>query len=197
MSRRYICSACKNLSKDLRAAGEASGARVTNSSFGHTDTDLQYTFMGYDSRCIESLPYGLGREFPALLTHKMGMDLKLVAMMRCLFNHGLRPTQFQNGLAEMHSLEYTRRYLKRENEIAMQKKRIGRRQTDIPESQPFGDFADGNGYGACVPTAKYIKTVYLQNFAEIEKYLDAEVKKRGAEHLSIDASYKEAKLLCK
>ena len=55
-TRRYQCSECKN-------QGE------------------KQTFYGYDERSLRLLPCGNGDEFPAVLTHRSGVDKKLIDLM--------------------------------------------------------------------------------------------------------------------
>ena len=61
---------------------------------------------------------------------------------------------------------------------------------------PFGEFADKSRYNGHIPTGRYLAHVYKQHHKHIRCYLDQEVKKRGADVLYWDVSYKICKLLC-
>ena len=88
-----------------------------------------------------------------------------------------------------------RRHLHREFQLLLQRRRFVSTEWDVP-NVPFASFGDPK-FGAKIASAKYIMSVYLKCFDRIKQHLEMEVKKRGAEELSIDASYKEAKCLAK
>ena len=64
-------------------------------------------------------------------------------------------------------------------------------------SAHLGDFGDKLKYRGLVPTGHYLEHVYKTNHRTIRSHLAKEVKKRGAEKLHWDVSYKEAKHLCR
>ena len=69
ISRRYICQHCKSAN----------------------NKDTQYTFTASNEVSVSLLPYSLGNEFPAILTHKGALDKKVLHEMRALFVSGLKP----------------------------------------------------------------------------------------------------------
>ena len=113
MTRRYICKACQalrqsnsihgQLQHEMERAAERAGAQVVS---GNEHTDVPYTFMGYDSVSLDLLP-AIASVSAAVLTHKLGMDIKVVNLMRACFCIGVRPMQLPKLLAEMQSLEYS------------------------------------------------------------------------------------------
>ena len=190
-SRRYICRGCEKDAKTARAEATATatglGLAVEETT---SDGPLQYTFMAYDARSRELLPFGYGDEFPAFLTKRGGVDLALIDMMRPLFDKGLRPEAFSRTLLELHTKRYTKAYIQREHLLA----RDRRLDSRLPAAM-FSSFADKKGYAGLVPTGNYLAHVYKLYGDTIEEHLGKEVKKRGARRLSWDASYKEAKHL--
>ena len=60
----------------------------------------------------------------------------------------------------------------------------------------FGDFADKDKYNGAVPTGPFLAHAHKMHHGLISDHLDKEVKKRGADTLHWDASFKEAKHLC-
>ena len=126
MSRRYCCSCCKQNAMEVKQAAkeraEAAGLSIKE-MHESADAKPQYTFMGYDARSRARLPHGYGDEFPAFLTHRGGVDLVVIDLMRPLFNKGLRPEACSATLLELHTKAYTKAYLKRENLLELEKKK--------------------------------------------------------------------------
>lgn len=126
MSRRYCCSGCKQNAMEVKQAAkeraEAAGLSIKEMQES-ADAKPQYTFMGYDARSRARLPHGYGDEFPAFLTHRGGVDLLVIDLMRPLFNKGLRPEACSATLLELHTKAYTKAYLKRENLLELEKKK--------------------------------------------------------------------------
>jgi hypothetical protein len=60
----------------------------------------------------------------------------------------------------------------------------------------LSDFGDMLQYCGLVSTGRFLTHVYKICYASIVKYLDMEIKKRSADYLHGDVSYKEAKHLC-
>ena len=60
----------------------------------------------------------------------------------------------------------------------------------------FSKFGDKEQYNGRVPSGRYLAHVYKLYHASIRTHLNNEVKKRGAQTLHWDVSYKEAKNLC-
>lgn len=112
--------------------------------------------------------------------------------MRPLFNKGIRPASFSATLLELHAKQYFRKYKEREHEITR-----ARRFEPNKQANMFSSFGDRTGYAGLVPTGNYLSTIYKRYSASIRTYLNNEVKKRGAEILAWDASYKEAKHLAR
>ena len=189
VSRRYICHTCQRMARKAKNCAEdlmkKSGATVD------TVVVPQYTFMGWDKRILPLFDSDRGDYyFPAVLTWKAGVDKEVVNMMRPLFNDGMRPEALSKLLLELHSKQFTRLCIQHEHEIAERKKIHCNR-----EFSPLGDFGDKWKYRGLVPTGKFLAHIYKVFHASIGEYLDMEVKKRGADFLHWDVSYKEAKHL--
>jgi hypothetical protein len=60
----------------------------------------------------------------------------------------------------------------------------------------FSEFKDKDGYGAILPSGKYLAHVSKLYAKSIKEHLELEVKKCGAEFPGWDVSNKEAKKLC-
>lgn len=89
MSRQYKCLLCEG-SRSIRtiAAGERRNAE--NVVIGDEFTPLdQYTHVGYDDECMKRFPHYLRESFPAILTHKSGIDKTVAACLRPLADKGV------------------------------------------------------------------------------------------------------------
>lgn len=190
MSRRYICGSCKSAAASAKAALADSGVKVVGKVEAHQ------TFMGWNPGSVTFLPYGLGSFFPAIITHRAGLDMEIVDMMRPLFDKGVRPEAMSSLLLEMHSKTYFRALNQRE--FAIRRRRVEAGGLGLAGDAPllFSAFGDRAGYAGVVPTGRYLQHVYILYHESIRPFLEKEVKKRGARTLAWDASYKEAKNLC-
>jgi len=148
--------------------------------------------MGYNSRSRIHLPYGYGDEYPAFHTVKSAVDLLIINLMRPLFNKGVRPAALSDILLELHAKKYTRDYLKCEQFLARDS-RLG--TIPLKKRPMFSSFGNKEGYSGLVPTGNYLSHVYKLYAASSGDHLMKEVKKRGADRLHWDVSYKEAKHL--
>jgi len=224
ISRRYICSDCKRaadvrkasaqvalaaaqavaMASGLRAEEEAAenaavggkGGRARRSSADDEEMDdsKPYTFMGYNHRSLMLLPYGLGASFPAYLTHHSGLDKQVIDLMVSLFDKGIRPESLSSTLLELHSKRYWRLFLWHEQAV---RKHLDQPPVGARPPVMFSTFGDKGRYAGAVPSGNYLASISKAYSESIAPYLDKEVKKRGAELLAWDASYKEAKRLAK
>ena len=130
-----------------------------------------YTFMGYNMRSVSGLARGRGsRHFPAVLTHKAGLDMTVVDMLRPLLNGGLRPAAVSKLLLELHTKEHARAAVAHEEEIAHR-----REANAASEAAPLSPFADKKCWAGLVPGPDYLGSVYKAYSADIAPFLDAEV----------------------
>ena len=196
ISRRYKCNHCEAQAMQLReiAARAAAAHGGTTEDVHRTNESHPYTFMGYNTRSRELLPDGLGERFPAFLTHRGGVDMSVLDLMRPLFATGVRPDQIAQLLLELATKKYHREYLQREHKIA--RERRGLNQT-YKLGVLFSEFSDKTKYCGLCPSAKFVSHVYKLFSESIRPHLDREVKKRGADYLRWDVSFKEAKKLCR
>ena len=189
MSQRYICSCCKDTAKQATARIHNALASQTLCIAGDLTT-RQYTFMGYDPRSVLLLPYGYGKKYPAFHMLKSAVCMDVVKLLRPLHNGGFRSNKISKLLLELHTVQYTDDYIERE-EIY---KRDSKLNPNLAKTM-FSQFNDNTCYDGHVPKGKYLERVYKKLMASIETHLNNEAKKRGAERLHWDASYKEAKHL--
>jgi len=82
---------------DEAAAGEAAADEAA------AERLPEYTFMGWDQRTVSLLPYDYGLEFPAFLTHRAGLDLNVIDLMRPAFDGGVRAYQNRQPATSFYS----------------------------------------------------------------------------------------------
>jgi hypothetical protein len=197
ITRRYRCYSCMRKSNDLSLTFDEVCAQVDGVSAERTVDKIQYNFMGWDERILPLYPLGRGSEFPAVLTWRAGVDKKVVAMMRPLFDKGFKPESMANMLMELHTLEFTKKCIRHEYEIKGKRNQAAfGLLASATKDELLGDFADKKKYNGVLPTGKYLEHVYIKQGESIRHHLYREVKKRDADVLMIDVSYKEAKALC-
>jgi hypothetical protein len=163
ITRQYRCYDCERKRNDLCGSTAMEAAlRESGVSVEKTVDKLEYTFMAWDKRIIPLYPYGIGMDFPAILTWRAGVDKLVVAMMRPLFNKGVKPAQFANMLLELHTAEYDRLRLLHEYKIKSIR--------DGAQANANGEFSGPNRNRGVVFSSQYaqqtriiISTVALLN----------------------------------
>ena len=154
-----------------------------------------YTFKPWHPISLAALSHSRGNSFPAYLTARGGVSTKLVDMMRPLFNAGVKPDTFAKMVLEMQTKRHVRANLDYEHCLTLK-----RADPNFPRTTVlpiFSCFGDAEKYAGLVPTGRYFQSIYEDYHDSIAEFLDIEVKKRGAERLNWDVSYKEAKHLAR
>ena len=193
LSRRYICHACEDLTKQSKKRLEEAAAESSLSVEVAVD-ERQYTFMGWNQSSLPLLPYNKGNVFPAILTWRAGVDKKLTIKLRQDVDQGKGFDRISKDLLEMHTERYTDSHLEYENSI---KERIDGNFDNGKHYQRFSAFGDKKLYRGLVPDGHYLQHVFELDHESIRSHLTKEVKKRGASTLHWDVSYKEAKHICR
>ena len=151
--------------------------------------------MPWNATSLEALSLGRGGAFPAFLTARGGVSKRIVDLMRPLFNAGVKPESFARLILELQTKAHARRHIEYEHALTTM-----RASPDFPKSAVlafFSTFGDQSKYAGVVPNGAYFASIYEKFHASIAQHLDTEVKKRGAERLHWDVSYKEAKHLAR
>ncbi|KAL7538489.1 LOW QUALITY PROTEIN: hypothetical protein ACHAXR_008584 [Thalassiosira sp. AJA248-18] len=186
ISRRYLCKCCRDEKEKLKKSVETF-ATQSDVDVSVENVKVKYTFMGWDMQSMPLFADGRGDQFPAFFTWKAGGDKLLINLMRPLFDAGIRQETFSDLLLELHSKKHTQRHLDHEREFAREA---------LQQECNDGFLLHLQNYNGSVPTGRYIAHVYKLYHSSIRAHLDNEAKKRGAETLHWDVSYKEAKNLC-
>ena len=116
ISRRYICSTCKDKKKALTDVVEAvaadAGVEVTVGQ-----VQLKYTFMAWNHTCMPLYPFGRGDLFPVFLTWKAAISCELIDWLRPLSMSGIKPARFAKIIKELHIKQHARYHLEYEREF--------------------------------------------------------------------------------
>jgi hypothetical protein len=125
MTRRYSCSRCSAERAQVAAAAQAERLQIVQNGDDDDDDDgggggeaarLVHTFMGYDAISLTYMARGRGDHFPAFLTHKAGVDKKIVDTMRPNSVAGVRSGTYAKMLLEFHTKNHIRAALQHEHE---------------------------------------------------------------------------------
>jgi hypothetical protein len=133
----------------------------------------------------------------AVLTETSGVDESVVNLMRPLFAAGVKPSRMARAMLELHSKTHTREHIKYEHELTRCRHELGIGQRLPRQPVMFSSFTNKGLYAGAVPSGSYLGSIFKCYGALIKDHLAAEVKKRGAEHLNWDVSYKTPKHLCR
>ena len=109
---------------------------------------------------LDILPIDIRLQFPAILTHKSGMDIKLIDFMKSCFMEGMGPQSFKNTLLEKHALKHgnyqVQYYQCIERLYKIKQSKNAPFQTlnsqTLSLSPMFSDFYDKKGYNGFVPS---------------------------------------------
>jgi hypothetical protein len=153
------------------------------------------SFLLHDRKVIASLPTFVQSDFPAWLTHRSGLDITVVQLMRSCFNSSMGPSSFAELLRENHTRRYhhlCRHY------YSILHKRMERQfnMGDISRHlfnhsfESFSTFSDSKGYNGYLPSANYLSHVYLEYAGNIREFLDRDIMKRDSSILKMDHSFK-------
>ena len=164
MSRQYYCSSCKELSTK--------------------EKPIQHNFYASHSSCLKMMPDHISNEFPAILSHKAGIDKVLHNLLRPLLDKSFQFEALSKMLLELHSKKYFLSYI---GHLSKYEKSVLR--SDV---KPFSEFDDKLKYAGAVPSANYLSSMYKKQGQEIRALLDQEVKKIACKTLAVDGSSKAA-----
>ena len=145
------------------------------------------TYIAYDSRLQEQLPYALKIRFSIVLTRKFACDQSVVAMMRAR-TQGNSPTALCNGVRELHTEEWMRNTVAYLSDCDRHKKSreiIKFAPNDYEKPPPF----------SLPPTPKWFLATYVRDVWSRLEMLKASATSIFGSILKIDSTKKIAKKL--
>ena len=124
--------------------------------------------MGTHEECIKTYPRVVRWNFPAILSHRSGLDKSIFRSMRPLTDKGLAFKAVEEWLLELHSLRYFDDSLNYQA-VLFNRKGTGFLQTKESEAM-LSDFDDKDGYNGAVPTARYLKAMHKKFYDAIRPF---------------------------
>ena len=180
MTRRFACDVCCQAAADIEKKADKPSQ----------------TFMGWDSRSLPHMAYGRGERFPAHLSHRSGIDKKMMHLLRALLNRGIRPGTFADIITELHSIEYFEQMIDREYRLASGEAEKAA-EASVEKGVLFSDFGDRRRYNGAIPTGRYFQDLFVNFGKSIGNFLENEANKWPVDGLCIDTSYYITKILCR
>ena len=200
MPRRMFCyqfncpnAECKN--KKLRSKGLYNHVRLILDMKDYYYMAGKYmdcsgcngTYISWDSRILEQLPYALRIKFPAVLTYKYACDNSVISLLRSR-TIGNSSTAFQDNLSELHTdcwlrknAEYLRSCIKHADGLSL----MGLPPQTYEEAVMY----------KVIPNAKWFLASYARDVWSRLESLKASITSVFGDVLKIDATKKVCKKL--
>lgn len=144
-------------------------------------------FNGNHPMLLESLPYHIRNQFPAHLTKRSAIDLKVLEILRTTVTESFGMSQFRRMLIENHARKYTELRLQYLSRYVILKTNSGALGFNSITIAHFPEYRAG--YGGFVPTTKYLTSCYVTLILKYEKSLAAQIAKVSGVILSFDHTY--------
>lgn len=182
LCRRYECKKCKSKKRSC--------------------IDTIETFNSTHPKVISKMPSHFQLEFPALLTHRSGLDLTLINLMRTCFVNGFGPDLFKKLIRENHVRSYHEKMLKYLSKFQAymndpSKKSIIDKYRKPDAEKVLSSFPSFKASGGAKPSTSYFTSVYCQHIESLRGYMDGEIMKLSGEALKADHSFKVPKHMSK
>jgi hypothetical protein len=162
------------------------------------------TFMGHDPKVVQKLPAYLQYLFPAILTKRGGLCVKLLSLIKSLAANGLGFSNVHDVIDELQHLEFDISQIKYYDLCT---KKIGEKQTSVEKGihryysasneshlreavpQKFGSFSNVKGYAGKSPSTNYIQKLFIDHHKSIREWMDSKISDVKSEVLKIDHTF--------
>jgi hypothetical protein len=145
---------------------------------------------------LSRLPQYLQHSFPAVLSHRSGLDVSLVNWIRDCICEGLGISSIRRILRINHRRFYDIQRLKYYDlcvKIVLKQTTID--QVLISRVPNFGEFQDKTGFCGSVPSESYLRKIYEKHHQCVRQYMDNWTASMSSDIIKIDHSFKIAKLV--
>ncbi|KAF7369576.1 hypothetical protein MVEN_00288100 [Mycena venus] len=146
----------------------------------------------YEDKLLAQLPKHLANKFPAFLTHRSGIDKKVLTLIRSSIAHALTSNAWERIFQELH---VRNRDLAEQAYLHALK---GCSPLQLPEKLiPFSSFHDKKGFAGFTPSRWYINSVYVDHMSYVKPYQDQAMSAIPATTVSWDQSFKVPKYVAR
>ncbi len=164
--------------------------RCTSCTNPRTQKRGTVTFRSWDSRILAALPPELRAEFPARLSWRSGMSLRLYHLMRSCIQSGMGAKQFSDAVRVQHLRKHDLTHLQYLHYLHGR-----RRVAEWPTGQhfsPFLSFDDVSldGYHGFIPSSQWFRDMYDRGVEEHMSDIDQHTSMLSGEICAIDHSHK-------
>ena len=149
-----------------------------------TNPNCRKTCTASDPAIVSQCPKHLQNAFPAVLTHRYGVDKAVRDELVNSIRTGSNFAPWRKSLVEAHAMRY---YRCRQNHTSRSRE-LSAFFGSPPV--PFSSFEDKAGYGGWVPTERYFISLFLKCIDDIRPFLDKLVSSTTGKILAIDHSFK-------
>ncbi|CAN0551098.1 unnamed protein product, partial [Ectocarpus sp. 12 AP-2014] len=165
------------------------------------------SFNAWDVGCLDRLPDYVSKEFPFILTHRSGIDIRLVDRLADDLVHGKDFSAAAKYIRQAHTTKFMVNQLKY---VSLADARRSSRVSlfgAAPVPEKFGSFDDTEKYSGAVPSDYYLRDVWRTYFSELpvlevegvkwtrKDYLHRVHQRWDGTVLAGDASFKFAKII--
>lgn len=182
-SIRVYCGDCHVKYKVAKAAATQNapvGAKIKRADV-HADA---YTFSAMHPYTLSKMEHSAGELFPAILSHKTGIDKSCIDKLRPSSNSGMAPEAYASMVSELHYKRHSQEELIWEEKLCRLDQALARK------SPKFSPYNSRSGYAGYHPSPKYFRDAYKHWHTTVRGHYDQQVKLRGGQDIDIDASYK-------
>ena len=144
-------------------------------------------FNGNHADLIRTLPSHVRNLYPAHLTKRSGIDLKLLDILRTSVSESFGLAPFRRMLLENHA----RRYFELRNLFYSKQIQCRESAGILMNQTPIATFPEFlKGYGGFVPSSKYLTSCFVSFILKHEIALAAQIAKASGKILSVDHTFK-------
>ena len=152
------------------------------------------TWRSWDSQILALLPPELAAEFPAKLSHRSAMSMRLFSWMRSCFQSGMSTKQFASAVRVQHLLRYDELHLQYLDFLVSNS---GLYRWSKRKFKSFRSFTDSSedGFHGYIPSTQWFRDLYDNFIEEYRNNFNQHTAMLTANICAIDHSHKVCHLI--